>query len=99
MWTQSVSDAVIKPFLAKNRKKYAKICENTLANPRGNSIIGAVPERTGQKRRNGNPTGRDGNSAKLPGRLKESEMCFVTAQESFLEVKFTENRTKTLEKQ
>ena len=31
--------------------------------------------------------------ARLSGRLKESEMCLVTAQENFLEVKFTKNRT------
>ena len=54
-----------------------------------NSIIGLTLERDGGNAR----TDGDGGPERPPGSLKESEMCLVTAQENFLEVKFTENRT------
>ena len=79
------------PFLAKNSKKKENFSKIPLANVRENSIIGAVPERRGRNEETkAETTGR--KPARLPGILKESEMCLVTAQENFLEVKLIKRR-------
>jgi len=58
-----------------------------LAKFRENSIIGAVPERRGRNEETkAESEGTKRKPERLPGRLKESEMCLVTAQENFLEV-------------
>ena len=83
------------PFLMKKVKKSEIFSPYPLDFFPENSIIGFTLEttvKTTDRERKRKP-------ARLPGRLKESEMCLVTAQENFLEVKFTENRTDYLENQ
>ena len=68
------------PFLTKKVKKNEIFSRYPLDFFPENSIIGFTLERDPETAR----TRR--KPARLPGRLKESEMCLVTAQENFLEV-------------
>ena len=75
-------------------KKSEFFCRLPLVFIPENSIIGLTLERVTQ-----NDLNERRKPARLSGRLKESEMCLVTAQENFLEVKFTENGTDYLKNQ
>ena len=77
------------PVFCENKKKICFFRKKALDICAENSIIGLTLERDGDNAR----TEEDGGPERPPGSLKESEMCLVTAQENFLEVKFTENRT------
>ena len=74
--------AAYNPFLTKKVKKSEIFSPYPLDFFPENSIIGFTLEttvKTTDRERKRKP-------ARLPGRLKESEMCLVTAQENFLEV-------------
>jgi hypothetical protein len=74
--------AEYNPFLSKKVKKSEFFSHYPLDFFPENSIIGFTLERDGKT-----PERTRRKPARLPGRLKESEMCLVTAQENFLEVK------------
>ena len=57
-----------------------------------NSIIGLTHERDACTA----DRDWDGGPERPPGRLKESEMCLVTAQENFLEVNTNRIQDKTI---
>ena len=74
--------AAYNPFLSKKVKKMKFFRVTPLTCGTENTIIGLTLETTAKT------ADREGKRkpARLPGRLKESEMCLVTAQENFLEV-------------
>ena len=83
------------PVFCENKKKICFFRKKALDICAENSIIGLTLERDGGNAR----TEGDGGPERPPGSLKESEMCLVTAQENFLEVKFTKNRIDYLKNQ
>ena len=66
--------------LSKKKKKIRFFCPDPLTPPPENTIIGLTLETMAKTEFRGQ------KPARLLGRLKESEMCLVTAQENFLEV-------------